>query len=86
MVAGHSAWRVSCAICLLLERRQQQVDNDFVPIWDARSEYGYCASHSRYFWGLRLHLVATLGGLPVALRTDRRQSRRAPNPAGHAGR
>ncbi len=30
------------------------------------AEYGYCASHSRYFWGLRLHLVATLGGLPVA--------------------
>jgi hypothetical protein len=24
-----------------------------------------CASHSRYFWGLRLHLVASLGGLPV---------------------
>jgi hypothetical protein len=29
------------------------------------AEYGYCASHSRYFWGLRLHLVATLGGLPA---------------------
>ncbi|MET8796083.1 hypothetical protein ABZV91_06445 [Nocardia sp. NPDC004568] len=29
------------------------------------AEYGYCASHSRFFWGLRLHLVATLGGLPV---------------------
>ena len=28
--------------------------------------YGYCASHSRYFWGLRLHLVATPAGLPVA--------------------
>lgn len=28
--------------------------------------YGYCASHSRYFWGLRLHLVATPQGLPVA--------------------
>lgn len=30
------------------------------------AEYGYCASHSRYFWGLRLHLVATLHGLPIA--------------------
>ena len=30
-----------------------------------RAEYGYCASHSRYFWGLRLHLVCTLTGLPV---------------------
>ena len=29
------------------------------------AEYGYCASHSRYFWGLRLHLIATLHGLPV---------------------
>jgi len=30
------------------------------------AQYGYCASHSRYFWGLRLHLVCTLQGLPVA--------------------
>ncbi|HZA73684.1 MAG TPA: IS982 family transposase [Propionibacteriaceae bacterium] len=33
------------------------------------AEYGYCASHSRYFWGLRLHLrlhlIATLHGLPI---------------------
>jgi hypothetical protein len=40
--------------------------------------YGYCASHSRYFWGLRLHLVTTLHGLPVAFaltnpKTDERQ-------------
>ena len=27
--------------------------------------YGYCASHSRYFWGLRLHLVCTPEGLPI---------------------
>jgi hypothetical protein len=30
------------------------------------AEYGYCASHSRYFWGLRLHLVCTVQGLPIA--------------------
>src|SRR6266542_3959788 len=30
------------------------------------AEYGYCASHSRWFWGLRLHLACTLQGLPVA--------------------
>ncbi|MER6377626.1 IS982 family transposase [Streptomyces mirabilis] len=30
------------------------------------AEYGYCASNSRFFWGLRLHLVCTLQGLPVA--------------------
>ncbi len=29
------------------------------------AEYGYCASHFRYFWGLRLHMLATLHGLPV---------------------
>src|SRR5262249_15245893 len=29
------------------------------------AEYGYCASHSRYFWGLRLHLIATLAALPL---------------------
>ena len=29
------------------------------------AEYGYCASHSRYFWGWRLHLLCTLHGLPV---------------------
>jgi hypothetical protein len=27
--------------------------------------YGYCASHSRYFRGLRLHMLATLHGLPA---------------------
>jgi hypothetical protein len=27
--------------------------------------YGYCASHSRFFWGLRLHLIATPAGLPI---------------------
>jgi hypothetical protein len=27
--------------------------------------YGYSASHSRYFWGMRLYLVATAEGMPV---------------------
>lgn len=27
--------------------------------------YGYCASHSRFFYGLRLHLVCTPSGLPI---------------------
>jgi hypothetical protein len=43
------------------------------------AEYGYCASHTRYFWGLRLHLVATLGGLPIGFaltgaKADERQT------------
>ena len=29
------------------------------------ASYGYCASHSRFFWGLRLHLVCTPVGLPI---------------------
>ena len=29
------------------------------------AEYGYCASHSRFFWGLRLHLITTTSGLPL---------------------
>jgi hypothetical protein len=45
------------------------------------AEYGYCASHSRYFWGLRLHLVCTLSGLPVLFaltgaKADERQTLR----------
>jgi hypothetical protein len=27
--------------------------------------YGYCASHSRWFWGLRLYLITTADGMPV---------------------
>ncbi|MCI3276906.1 IS982 family transposase [Streptomyces cylindrosporus] len=27
--------------------------------------YGYCHSHSRFYWGLKLHLVCTPAGLPV---------------------
>ena len=27
--------------------------------------YSYCPSHSRFFWGLRLHLITTPAGLPV---------------------
>jgi hypothetical protein len=43
------------------------------------AQYGYCASHSRWFWGLRLHLVATLGGLPIGFaltgaKADERQT------------
>lgn len=30
------------------------------------ASYGFCASHSRFFWGLRLHLIATPSGLPIA--------------------
>jgi transposase len=28
--------------------------------------YGFCRSHSRFFWGLRLYLVTTAEGMPVS--------------------
>src|SRR3954447_16022237 len=58
--------------------------------------YGYCPSHSRYFWGLRLHLLCTLHGLPVGFavsgaKADEREvlpgtlGAAPPLPAGRAG-
>ena len=29
------------------------------------ANYGYCASHSRYYWGLKLYLVCTPAGMPI---------------------
>lgn len=43
-------------------RSRETVKRSALAGWAA---YGYCPSHSRYFWGLRLHLVCTLHGLPV---------------------
>jgi Transposase DDE domain len=30
------------------------------------ANYGYCAAHSRWYWGLKLYLIATPDGMPVA--------------------
>ena len=38
---------------------------DALTWWDGPN-CGDSASHSRYFWGLRLHLVATPSGMPIA--------------------
>jgi hypothetical protein len=27
--------------------------------------YGYCASHFRFFWGLRQYLICTSAGIPI---------------------
>jgi hypothetical protein len=43
--------------------RSRETVNRSAAGWAA---YGYCRSHARYFWGLRLHLVCTVHGLPVA--------------------
>lgn len=44
-------------------RSRETVNRSDLAGW---AQYGYCASHTRYFWGLRLHLVATTQGLPIA--------------------
>jgi hypothetical protein len=41
---------------------RETVTRSYVAGW---AQYGYCASHSRYFRGLRLHLVCTPHGPPV---------------------
>jgi DDE family transposase len=66
LAAGTSLWTddvwvvdstpVECA------RSRETVKRSELAGW---AEYGYCASHSRWFWGLRLHLLCTLHGLPV---------------------
>lgn len=32
---------------------------------DLAGRAGYCASHSRFYWGLRLFLVCTPTGMPI---------------------
>lgn len=44
-------------------RSRETVNRSDLAGW---AEYGYCASHSRFFWGLRLHLITTPSGLPIA--------------------
>jgi hypothetical protein len=41
------------------------------------ADYGYCRSHSRYFWGFRLHGLFALDGTPraVALTSPKRDER-----------
>jgi hypothetical protein len=38
--------------------------------------YGYCAAHSRWFWGFRLHLLAAPDGTPRALQLASRRDER----------
>jgi len=57
-------------------RRRQTAQHSDLAGW---ATYGCCASRSRYFWGLRLHIIATPSGLPVAYaltgaRADERQT------------
>jgi hypothetical protein len=49
---------VECARSVETTRRSQLAD---------AADHGYCTSHSRYFWGLRLHGLFALDGTPRAL-------------------
>ena len=60
-IADDDVWVVDSTPVECGRSRETQKRSDLAG-W---AEYGYCASHSRYFWGLRLHLVCTLHGLPV---------------------
>ena len=53
---------VECARSLETVKRSQLAD---------AADYGYCASHSRYFWGFRLHACSRSDGTPRALRSPR---------------
>lgn len=59
---GDDVWLADSTPIECGRSRQTQQRSDLAG-W---AEYGYSASHSRWFWGLRLHLLATPGGLPVA--------------------
>jgi hypothetical protein len=49
---------VECGRSVETTRRSQLAD---------AADYGYCTSHSRYFWGFRLHGLFALDGTPRAL-------------------
>jgi hypothetical protein len=42
--------------------RRETVKRSALAGW---ANYGYCASHSRFSWGLTLYLVTTLDGMPI---------------------
>jgi transposase len=49
---------IECARSIDTTRRSRLAD---------AADYGYCASHSRYFWGFRLHGIFGLDGTPRTL-------------------
>jgi hypothetical protein len=72
LAIGHLA-RVSPSFC----ERLRLLDSTPVPCGASRetvkrselagwAAYGYCASHSRYFWGLRLYLLCSPEGMPIS--------------------
>ncbi len=44
------------------------------------ADYGYCASHSRYFWGMRLHTLMAPDAGAVGRLADRALAAQQPDP------
>lgn len=72
LLISHLA-RISPSFC----ERLRLLDSTPVPCGQSRetrkrselagwAAYGYCASHSRYFWGLRLYLLCAPDGMPIS--------------------
>jgi hypothetical protein len=72
LIVGHLA-RISPSFC----DRLRLLDSTPVPCGASRetakrselagwAAYGYCKSHSRFFWGLRLYLLCAPDGMPVS--------------------
>jgi hypothetical protein len=59
---------IECARSVETVRRSQLAD---------AADYGYCRSHSRFFWGFRLHGLFALDGTPraIALTSPKRDER-----------
>jgi hypothetical protein len=59
---------IECARSVETVRRRQLAD---------AADYGYCRSHSRFFWGFRLHGLFALDGTPraIALTSPKRDER-----------
>ena len=60
-IAGDDVWVVDSTPIECGRSRETQ-QRSALAGW---AEYGYCASHSRYFWGLAAAPVCTLHGLPL---------------------
>ena len=58
--------RAAAAGCHPGAVRRLPGDRQTLASWPEWPNYGYCASHSRWYWGLKLYLVATAEGMPVA--------------------
>ncbi len=58
-------------------RSRETVNRSDLAGW---ATYGHCASHSRFFWGLRLHLIIKPSGLPFAYTLAWREDQRTATP------